>query len=135
MKRRQLATSVASEPEVQEWIRNYVMERRVQLNHHNDGVADYALHLLFTNDVDPMVAKYWDKTRLMKALFEYVSKLDGYDWNPQRSHRGNTMSDRRFLVSEDGVQKPYIQIVSDSDSANDDEINPTDFLSKLKESI
>ena len=64
---KQLATSVASEPEVQEWIRNYVMERRVQLNHHiNNGVADYALHLLFTNEVDPMVAKYWDKTRLLK---------------------------------------------------------------------
>ena len=82
-----------------------------------------------------MVAKYWDKTRLMKALFEYVSKLDGYDWNPQRSHRGNTMSDRRFLVSEDGVQKPYIQIVSDSDSANDDGFDPVDFFSNLKDSI
>jgi hypothetical protein len=132
---KQLATSVASEPEVQEWIRNYVMERRVQLNHHINGVADYALHLIFTNDVDPTVAKYWDKTRLMKALFEYVSKLDGYDWNPQRSHRGNTMSDRRFLVSEDGAQKPYIQIVSGSDSANDDGFDPVDFFSNLKDSI
>jgi hypothetical protein len=115
---KQLATSVASEPEVQEWIRNYVMERRVQLNHHvNNGVADYALHLIFTNDIDPMITKYWDKTRLMKALYEYVSKLDGYDWNQHKANRGNTMSDRRFLVQEeDGRQKSYVKIVSDSDS-------------------
>ena len=134
---KQLATSVASEPEVQEWIRNYVMEQRVQLNHHiNNGVADYALHLLFTNEVDPMVAKYWDKTRLLKALFEYVSKLDGYDWNPHKSDRGNTMSARRYLVSEDGVQKHYIKIVSDSDSANDDDFDLTDrYFSHLKDSI
>ena len=134
---KQLATSVASEPEVQEWIRNYVMEQRVQLNHHiNNGVADYALHLLFTNEVDPMVAKYWDKTRLLKALFEYVSKLDGYDWNPHKSDRGNTMSARRYLVSEDGVQKHYIKIVSDSDSANDDDFDLTDrYFSQLKDSI
>ena len=134
---KQLATSVASEPEVQEWIRNYVMEQRVQLNHHiNNGVADYALHLLFTNEVDPMVAKYWDKTRLLKALFEYVSKLDGYDWNPHKSDRGNSMSARRYLVSEDGVQKHYIKIVSDSDSANDDDFDLTDrYFSHLKDSI
>ena len=114
---KQLATSVASEPEVQEWIRNYVMEQRVQLNHHvNNGVADYALHLIFTNDIDPMITKYWDKTRLMKALYEYVSKLDGYDWNQHKANRGNTMSDRRFLVQEDdGIQKPYIKIVCKSD--------------------
>ena len=133
---KQLATSVASEPEVQEWIRNYVMEQRVQLNHHvNNGVADYALHLIFTNDIDPMITKYWDKTRLMKALYEYVSKLDGYDWNPHKANRGNTMSDRRFLVQEeDGVQKPYVKIVSDSDSvevttspANDDDFDMEGF--------
>jgi len=111
---KQLATSVASEPEVQEWIRNYVMEQRVQLNHHiNNGVADYALHALFAGDIDPRIVKYWDKTRLMKTLFEYVSKLDGYDWNPHKF--GNTMSHRRFLVSEEGIQKPYIKIVSDFD--------------------
>ena len=129
---KQLATSVASEPEVQEWIRNYVMEQRVQLNHHvNNGVADYALHLIFTNDIDPTIAKYWDKTRLMKALYEYVSKLDGYDWNPHKANHGNTLSGRRFLVQEeDGVQKPYVKIVSDSDSvevttspANDDDFD------------
>lgn len=130
---KQLATSVASEPEVQEWIRNYVMERRIQLNHHINGVADYALHLIFTNDVDPMITKYWDKTRLMKALYEYVSKLDEYDWNPHKSSRGDTMSDRRFLVSEDGVQKPYIKIVSDSDSANDDSYK--DPMSYFKEML
>ena len=136
---KQLATSVASEPEVQEWIRNYVMEQRVQLNHHvNNGVACYALHLIFTNDIDPMIAKYWDKTRLMKALYEYVSKLDGYDWNPHKANRGNTMSDRRFLVQEeDGVQKPYVQIESDSDSvevttspANDDDFDVEGFFAK-----
>ena len=137
---KQLATSVASEPEVQEWIRNYVMERRVQLNHHvNNGVADYALHLIFTNDIDPMITKYWDKTRLMKALYEYVSKLDGYDWNPHKANRGNTMSDRRFLVQEeDGVQKSYIKIVSDSDSdavttspANDDDFGEEFFAKHI----
>lgn len=113
---KQLATSVASEPEVQEWIRNYVMNQRVTLNHHiNNGVADYALYALFEQDIDPTVGKYWNQTRLMKALFEYVSKLDGYDWNPHKSNRGDTMSGRRFLVSEDGVQKPYIKIVSTSD--------------------
>jgi hypothetical protein len=110
------------------------MEQRVQLNHHvNNGVADYALHLIFTNDIDPMITRYWDKTRLMKALYEYVSKLDEYDWNPHKSSRGDTMSDRRFLVSEDGVQKPYIKIVSDSDSANDDSYK--DPMSYFKEML
>ena len=138
---KQLATSVASEPEVQEWIRNYVMEQRVQLNHHvNNGVADYALHLIFTNDIDPTIAKYWGKTRLMKALYEYVSKLDGYHWNPHKANRGNTMSNRRFLVKEeDGVQKSYIKIVSDADSdsvsittspANDDDFDVDGFFEK-----
>lgn len=114
---KQLATSVASEPEVQEWIRNYVMERRVQLNHHiNNGVADYALHALFASDIDPIIVKNWDKTRLMKALYRYVSMLDEYDWNPHKSHRGDSMSDRRFLFQEDdGIQKSYIKIVCKSD--------------------
>ena len=136
---KQLATSVASEPEVQEWIRNYVMEQRVQLNHHVNGVADYALHLIFTNDIDPMITKSWDKTRLKKALYEYVSKLDGYDWNPHKANRGNTMSERRFLVQEeDGVQKSYIKIVSDSDSdvvttspANDDDFGEEFFAKHI----
>jgi len=136
---KQLATSVASEPEVQEWIRSYVMERRVQLDHHVNGVADYALHLIFTNDIDPRITKYWDKTRLKKALYEYVSKLDGYDWNPHKANRGNTMSERRFLVQEeDGVQKSYIKIVSDSDSdavttspANDDDFGEEFFAKHI----
>ena len=136
---KQLATSVASEPEVQEWIRNYVMEQRVQLNHHVNGVADYALHLIFTNDIDPRITMYWDKTRLKKALYEYVSKLDGYDWNPHKANRGNTMSERRFLVQEeDGVQKSYIKIVSDSDSdavttspANDDDFGEEFFAKHI----
>tara|TARA_R110000868_G_scaffold110644_2_gene299485 strand:- start:485 stop:2182 length:1698 start_codon:yes stop_codon:yes gene_type:complete len=134
---KQLATSVASEPEVQEWIRNYVMERRVDLNHQVNGVADYALHALFAGDIDPTIAKCWGKTRLMKALHEYVSKLDGYDWNPHKS--GNTMSDRRFLVKEDdGIQRPYIKIVSDSDSvaivakpANDEDFDSERYFTKL----
>ena len=71
----------------------------------------------------------------MKALFQYVSKLDGYDWNPHKSSRGNTMSERRFLVSEDGVQKPYIKIVSDSDPVNDDEFDPDEYFANLKDSI
>jgi hypothetical protein len=85
-----------------------------------------------------MIAKYWDKKRLMKALYEYVSKLDGYDWNPHKANRGNTMSDRRFLVQEeDGRQKPYVKIVSDSDSvavttspANDDDFDREEVFAK-----
>jgi hypothetical protein len=116
---KQLATSIASEPEVQEWIRDYVMKKRVDFNHHINGVADYYLHQLFTEDIDPKVSKYWDKTRFLKSLFEYVSKLDGYDWNPHRSHKGNTMSSRRWLYTDqDGksTQIPYIKIVCDKDA-------------------
>lgn len=50
------------------------------------------------------------------------------------------MSDRRFLVKEeDGVQKPYIKIVSDADSgsvtnttspANDDDFDIDGFFEK-----
>jgi len=110
---KQLATTIASEPEVQEWIRNYVMEQRVQLNHHNDGVADYALYALFAGDVDPSIARNWEQKRFLKALYEYVSKVDGYDWNPHKS--GTCMSERRWLRSEGDVQKPYIKIVGKSD--------------------
>ena len=54
---------------------------------------------------------------------------------PHKANRGNTMSDRRFLVQEeDGVQKPYVKIVSDSDSvevttspANDDDFDMEGF--------
>ena len=67
-------------------------------------------------------------------------KLDGYHWNPHKANRGNTMSHRRFLdQEEDGVQKPYIKIVSDADSdsvsittspANDDDFGVDGFFEK-----
>ncbi len=119
---KQLATSVASEPEVQEWIRNYVMETRVELNHHIDGIQDYKLYELFASDIEPMIVRNWDKTRFQKALYEYVSKLNGYDWNPHNSNKGDTVSARRWLKrDQDGMvgQIPWIKIVSDKDVIDD----------------
>ena len=120
---KQLAMSVASEPDVQEWIQRYVKVRRVELKHHLNGVADYALYQMFSSEVDPKIVARWNKTRFTKALYAYVQGLDGYDWNPHKASRGDTMSDRRHFVTEGGQQKPYITIVSDFDAANDDEFD------------
>lgn len=122
-----LASAIAKEPEVSEWIRNYVVKDRLKFNHHLNGVADYHLYEMFRNDMGTFIANNWNQSRFLKTLFEYVTKLDGYEWNPMKS--GETLSAKRWLKTEStGVQKPYIKIVGVKDDEESVDEEEPDFL-------
>jgi len=113
--KRTLVDIAPNDPDVQEWIYEYVKRRRLDLGHNIDGVQDYALYQLFVGDVGEDVSKYWNKTKFLKTLFQFVSRSDGYEYNPDKSHLGNTLSRRRWLKGTMGQQESYVKIVSDSD--------------------
>jgi hypothetical protein len=116
--KRILTTCVPKSPEVQQFFYDYVLNKRVAYGHFEDGVADYALYALFTSQVGENIAKYWDITKFKKTLFSYVSQLEGYDWNPEKSHKGDTLKSRLVRVGSRDNQVSVIKIVHAND--NDD---------------
>lgn len=82
---------------------------------------------MFRNDMGTFIANNWNQSRFLKTLFEYVTKLDGYEWNPMKS--GETLSAKRWLKTEStGVQKPYIKIVGVKDDEESVDEEEPDFL-------
>ena len=116
--KRILTSCVPKSPEVQQFFYDYVQENRVALGHNIDGVEDFALYALFTSQVGENIAKYWDITKFKKTLFSYVSQLEGYDWNPEKSHKGDTLKSRMVRRGGRDEQVSVIRIVHAND--NDD---------------
>ena len=103
------AMTIAREPEVQEWLRNYILKDRIKLSHHIDGVAKDDLYMKFIGDIDETTStRYSQPTKFFKMLFAYVESLDGYEWNAHKTDKGDSMSDRRWYVGN--PQKEFIKI-------------------------
>ena len=111
-----LAKSIAKEPEVSEWIMNYVHKGRLVNDPKNRGVYMYQIHKWFTEDLPSDITSKWDAQRLQKAIFDYVMGSEGYDYNPERSDKGESMSSRRVLKGARGEQQNLITIVHKDDT-------------------
>ena len=105
---------------VVEWINNHLDTRRLGRYDDKNGISIDEFYNDFEQELsgDSETLKSWDVKKLQKGLFRIVQERTDLDYNPHKSHRGSSMSDRRYLVGPKGNQKEHI-VVGDVSTGNE----------------
>ena len=97
---------------VVDWINDHLNNRRKGRYDTGEGISLDELYGEFIQDFsgDNHLLKTWSRKDLQKGLFKIVQENRRLEYNPQKSSRGDSMSDRRFLYGSKGNQKEHIVV-------------------------
>ena len=96
---------------ITDWIDKWCKEDRVKNDYHIDGLPEKDLYQNFivqNPEVDPYV---WDMKKFRQSFFNFCDLTPEYDYNPQKSSRGKSLTDRRWQKGSAGKQENWIKIV------------------------
>lgn len=110
----QIIEGVGSSGEVVDWIDDWICNRRVAGNFHQNGISIKNLYEDFCLD-NPLLKDNWNIIRFHDAVYRYTMDTDGIDYNPHKASNGTSRIQRRWRVGSRGKQEDWIKIVSEND--------------------
>ena len=117
------------------WLRNWIKQDRIVGNYHKSGIAIDKLWKLFAEEFPLHAGLQWDKKNFGNKLYQYVMSVPELDYNPHKSSKGNTRTDRRWRKGgyNGKEQEDWVLIthIDDSSSVDFEELDALEFFERF----
>lgn len=97
--------------DVTTWMMEWIETKRTSADGYSNetGISEEDLYSQFAREnID--IQSAWDAKRFRKSFFAFISNSPSYEYNEHLSSKGDSLSNRRWLVGSAGEQKRHIKI-------------------------
>ena len=101
---------------ITDWMDRWCKEDRLKNDYHKNGVSELDLYQKFIDENFGIDQSIWNLKKFRQSFFTYIDLKPEYDYNPQKSSRGNLLTDRRWQKGSVGKQNNWIKIVDVNNS-------------------
>lgn len=78
------------------WLQDWIEKDRIIGNYQQDGISIDTLWKLFIKEFPDHPYTQWDKKNFGNKLYQYVMSVPELDYNPHKSSKGSSRTDRRW---------------------------------------
>ena len=99
-----------------DWLEDWIAHDRIDSGFNKgNGIAVEELRNTFI-ETNPDCESRWNETRFKKCLWTYCQEKPDTHYNRHLSHKGDSLSKRRWLLGPVGNQREHVVITTNSNS-------------------
>jgi hypothetical protein len=95
---------------ITDWMDDWCQKERLVNNYQKDGIAEKELYEKFISENEDLDSSIWDVKMFRESFFKFVDLKPEYDYNPQFSKNGRTLTQRRWMKGSAGSQERWYKI-------------------------